>query len=202
MRLIEFKMPSEVVQNLTKQGYEYLGHGNFTQVYAKPGSDKVVRIGDGRDGWTAYADLCRRTSNPHFPKIYKLGFRSDGHFDGLKIVVAVMERLIKIDNDSKKFAEENPALTAYIVRKTAPLWWGTANWAYGGLVVPAALDGVNWRDKTAYAAWADQAAESLEPTMKAALDAISQLRGVDFDFKPDNFMRRSDGTLVITDPVW
>jgi hypothetical protein len=203
MRLEEFQSQAELSHTLASKGFDYLGHGNFTRVFAKPDATSVIRVGDGSDSWLVFANLCRQSNNPHFPKITRLGFRSDGTENGKRILVAVVERLIPLKLDSHAFTIRYTPIVAYILAAVSPDWWGKANWIYGNLcLVAQQRDQINRRDAAALHAWVAAEAKQIEPAMKAALDSISNLSGVNFDFSPDNFMRRADGTLVITDPVW
>ncbi|RYF12170.1 MAG: hypothetical protein EOO77_17920 [Oxalobacteraceae bacterium] len=200
MRLIEFKIPSDFDQIMAQKGYEYLGHGNFTKVYGKPGSNKVIRIGDMEDAWHLYASLCRRTKNPHFPVIDKIGTRRDGHD---KLLVARMERLMPIGMSPDAFAAANLPILAYVV-VAIPAIWGRADWTYGNLRLAYSKE-IGERPASndpKFIQWVNALATECEPAMKQAIAAIGGMRGVTFDFKPDNFMRRQDGTLVITDPIW
>ena len=69
-------------------GYEKLGGGLYSNVYAKPNSDRVVKIGRA-DCWPDYA--CWLIENGYSgtfgPKIYSLKFHGDFY-------VASMERLV------------------------------------------------------------------------------------------------------------
>lgn len=198
MRLIEIAIPDDFDQIMAQKGYEYLGHGTFTKVYAKPGSSKVIRIGTMDDAWHRFAGLCLRGDNPHLPRIDKIGTRRDGHDT---LLVARMERLIPVN--PKNFAAQNLPLLAHIV-VSLPTLWGKSDWCYASLRLLYSRE-TSVRPKEtdpAFRRWVLEQAQACEPSMRRAIDLIGNIRGVTFDFKPENFMRRQDGTLVITDPIW
>jgi hypothetical protein len=204
--LTESKTAEELEDVMAEKGYEHLGNGNFTAVYARPGSNKVIRIGTMEDTWHHYAALCMKTSNPHFPRIDKIGTRTGGDE---KLLVARMERLLPISEPEVDFVHNNLPMIAfialYIVQSmTQP----HKDWTFAALKYffrsqlqnTERFAGLSY--EAGFKGWVDSEAMKLERPMAQALQMIKSIPYAQFDFKPDNFMRREDGTLVITDPIW
>lgn len=83
------KSADAYARRLRRRGFALLGSGFFSDVYARPGSPWVVKVGrHERDVWPEYATLVmeRHTDNPFAPRIRRLK-RHKGFY------VAVIERL-------------------------------------------------------------------------------------------------------------
>lgn len=74
---------------LLKHGFECIGGGVFSKVYAKPGSDRCIKVAKAEDAWPAYIlwAMRKRYTGTFAPKVYSLKFHH-GYY------VAVMERLV------------------------------------------------------------------------------------------------------------
>jgi len=86
---------------LLRHGFDHIGHGLFSNVYAKPGSTRVIKIGTGTDAWTHYAlwGTAKRYAGTFSPKVYSLKFHHDFY-------VAVMERLVCTLRDSSEHSHQ------------------------------------------------------------------------------------------------
>jgi hypothetical protein len=75
---------------LERRGFVRIGGGYFSEVYAKPGSRRVIKVCQGKadDGWLAYAVWCRSNPSPFAPTVHRIKWHGDRTF-----FVAVIERL-------------------------------------------------------------------------------------------------------------
>ncbi|RYD61497.1 MAG: hypothetical protein EOP83_16870 [Verrucomicrobiaceae bacterium] len=195
--LDENKSPEEIEDVLIDKGYESLGRGNFSAVYAKPGSSTVIRIGDNDDAWPQYARVCMKQTNPHFPRIERIGTRHG-------VLVARMERLYPL-KDPKLVTENTPLLAFISIFITQAFRDRTAHWDYTmlRLIFVQSLEKRSDFSDAKFRAWADGEAMKCPRPLAQALMTIGTIQDIqDYDFKPDNFMQRADGTLIITDPIW
>lgn len=83
-----FQDQTTYMDRLVMRGFEVIGKGLYSRVLAKPGSDRVIKIGRG-DDWPRFIMLAmtKRHTGSHAPLVYSLKFHH--HF-----YVAVMERLL------------------------------------------------------------------------------------------------------------
>lgn len=203
--LNERKTPEELGDLLKQRGYTKRGEGNFSAVYQKPGSNTVLKVGTNEDSWDIYARLCRANqNNPHFPKIEKIGVIRPAHMYGTGFLVARMESLEKID-EATLIRDYTPMLCFIGMYITKSFSNRTNHWEYAYLHQRfISANPMARQDPTLFLTWANQQMMKCPKPLAQALMTINRIEmsGVEFDFKPDNFMLRRDGTLVITDPVW
>lgn len=88
--------------HLRKHGYEKLGSGLYSSVWAKPDSDRVIKVGGAYslDEWPHYVlwAISRGYAGKQAPKIYS--FKLYNPADACEVFyVAVMERLQKASRD-------------------------------------------------------------------------------------------------------
>lgn len=92
---------------LVKRGFECLGKGVYSYVYAKPGSDRCIKVATIYDAWPAYVlwAMKKRYSGTFAPKVYSLKYHNGFY-------VAVMERLVctlhDVTQDSPSGIYRNP----------------------------------------------------------------------------------------------
>src|SRR6266436_6324281 len=84
--------------NLRAKGFETIGHGLYANVFAKPNSDKVVKVA-ALDNWPTYIKWATKKgyAGKFAPKVDSLKFYDDFY-------VAIMERLVGTMHDFKKFS--------------------------------------------------------------------------------------------------
>lgn len=94
---------------LIKRGYEQIGSGAFSQVLAKPGSNRVIKVCRNPDGWGRYVKWAAEMgwAGKFAPKVYSYKYFPSGKFSGKRTVghsfyVATMERLDKTLNKLDK----------------------------------------------------------------------------------------------------
>jgi hypothetical protein len=67
--------PETLIKFLELRGYELLGDGAFSDVYAKPGEKfvlKIVHRDTSEDCYLKYINVIKNQRNPHFPKIGRI----------------------------------------------------------------------------------------------------------------------------------
>lgn len=79
-------------QGLKKHGFELLGHGYYSKVYAKPGNNRVLKVTKADDNWYDYISWARESgwAGKFAPMVYsykKVSFKGDTFF------LASMERM-------------------------------------------------------------------------------------------------------------
>ena len=79
-------------QGLKKHGFELLGHGYYSKVYAKPGSNRVLKVTKADDNWYDYISWARESgwAGKFAPMVYsykKVEFKGDTFY------IASMERM-------------------------------------------------------------------------------------------------------------
>lgn len=71
----DWNVPFALQVWLEDNGFEVVGSGFFSKVYAQPGSDKIVKVMGTKNPSAIqcgvdFAQFQRRTNNKHFPKVY------------------------------------------------------------------------------------------------------------------------------------
>jgi hypothetical protein len=166
------------IMDLKNKGYEILGRGASAIVLGKDNED-VVKIGSLHDGWLTYAKACEGQANAYLPKISNLEMH-DGYY------MADIERLHPVPESffkTKIFKQ----LAAYMLVFGG---WTNARYVYFSKFTPIQI-------KTLAKSLI---AENTE--LVSALKLIIQHKGDHaYDMHPENLMKRSDGSLVISDPL-
>lgn len=95
MRKIEYE------NKLRARGYQLIGSGLYSNVFATPKADKVVKVGD-MDEWPAYILWATKCgfAGTFAPKVFSLKFH-DNYY------VALMERLVCTIGNISRYGDEN-----------------------------------------------------------------------------------------------
>lgn len=106
-------------RRLQKHGFIKIGSGMYGTVYAKPGSDKVIKVGDIFDAWPAYIAWAKQ--NKHLgtfaPNV--TAFRIIHPRDNYPFYVAVMDRLYRVSGSPPSEHPARPLLDD-IISATLP----------------------------------------------------------------------------------
>lgn len=166
---------------LEKAGYKKLGSGAFGYVYAKEGSDKVIKLGGIDDGWLSYGKMVlkKHKDNPHAPKIDYIKVMHEG---SKPWYMAKMERLYHLYSEDK-------------YREAQKLYSNLISFAFEGEGKLSAR-GREWYVKARKKKMLSGDLFNLVADIKNDIyPFFSQ------DLNANNGMARADGTLVITDPA-
>lgn len=84
-----FENQSAYEYHLRKRGFVKIGGGLYAEVYAKPGSDKCIKVARSSDAWPEYVEWAtlEQYAGVYAPKVYSLKFHNGFY-------VALMERLV------------------------------------------------------------------------------------------------------------
>lgn len=158
-------------KGLEKRGFKLLGSGAFSRVYAKDGSDRVLKVTrTPTDGWINYINWASKKgyAGSYAPKVFSYKYFKT-KVKGGQFSVAVVERL------EQTIYKANYKHDAHAVHS---------------LLHMAANDNQMARTLVDLAA----------PGILKFNDQLRKL-GAGLDMHGGNFMLRKDGTLVFTDPV-
>ncbi len=160
---------------LTRRGFVRLGGGYFSQVYAKPGCAKVVKVcfKADEDVWADYAEWAFHNPGPMVPRVWSLKWHVD-------FCVAVLDRMTETVEDAH---DNGTSRNHYVARAfVKPL---DARWGAHGRAEPVARA----LDKDGYAA---------EAALLMTLEAVFPKHY--FDVHAANWMFDATGKLILTDP--
>lgn len=183
MRLVEFEHEPPIktaLKSYIRQGYKRIGDMSASAaVFAAPDYSDVVKVGKKSDCWLKYAKAVENSSNPHTPKIHSIGEYDGWYLAKMEFLKEVPETIFKSD----------------IYKKIAAWLNVVGGWVNGKDVY------LNKHSEADIREFASLLAKE-NPDIVDALKVIVRTRGgCNFDCHPDNIMRRSDGTLVFTDPL-
>lgn len=153
---------AEYERNLETLGFELLGKGLYSRVYAIPNHpDKVIKVAD-RDGWLEYIRWAteRGYAGKFAPKVFSLKFHNQDGF-----YVAIMERLVDTVGQMRNSST------------ISDLFHTITDW--------------KWRKKET---------DEKHPDLHAFMRELDQKQMIN-DLHDGNAMVRSDGQIVITDPL-
>lgn len=160
------------IRCLERRGFERLGSGVYSRVYAKPGSSRVIKVSTEMDGWLQY--ICwageRGYLGRQAPMVHSLKViqgRGGGVF-----YVAVMERL------------------ACTIRRAHRVNYAAALREHGAVIRGERTLREDCEIREHSPEWADFVA-----------DFKDHFFGWQKDCHDENFMARFDGSLVLTDPI-
>jgi hypothetical protein len=181
---------NEFIKKLKKMGWEFLDDGAYSNVFANPKKDYVLKINKFPDnGYATYVNMIKRARNIHFPKISDMK-HLDIFLDGYTKIyyVYLIEKLYEFKYDEgtfladivKKMIEHPNATNAY---------WFSEEF----------LNIISYRDRDIQ----ELIKKYVTPSLIAATKIISHntdINNCKIDMHGRNIMKRNDGTIVITDP--
>jgi len=197
LQLDEDTDPDEIISRARK-GMKYIGEGAFATVYGKPRGTSVIKIGSMGDNYISYAKevVKNKTPNPFLPKISKLTIVKTGndcYRDDFYIVE--MERLIPLYDYSKRMYKGNiddlMSLFSDMLEEDVP-----ARVAVKSRTMEIGLPGifkVNLAIKP-------NVVKHLSHLVRIINRSVRSSDG-STDIHSGNVMLRSNGQLVMTDPI-
>lgn len=160
------------------KGYKHLAEGAFSTVYAKPGSNRVLKIARDDCGYLAFLKFAvKNQKNPFVPKIFSVEIIK-GY--GFKLIVVLMEKLKRV-RSSTKLEAISSAFRRYIRDEYSYYTFGETK---------AFLETTKWMN--------DKSFKFLDQVGAMIRRATSN--GHDTDLHDGNVMQRG-GVLVVTDPL-
>lgn len=177
----KFGYPNEIIDFLIKNDYKLSGHGNFSQVYTKDGSNIAIKISTEYDiCWLKYVEFIKKYPNKHFIKIGKINKLEEFY-------IAFMEKLYPI-SDVTGASNVNEWFKVFIYN-----------------------DGFNSFPNDKYYSDPEiqnriMKFEHDNPELAKAFRLIKNIIGPKCSFDVStldrNCMQRRDGTIVIIDPLY
>jgi len=172
IRLKQRPKLDELTERLEALGWDFVGSGSFSIVFAKPGVPYVLKVNKMNDpGFALFANVLKKFPNKHFPRIGKVKSFS---IDGLVYKIYLVEKLRPLTG-----------ITGNIAQTLSRMAW-TGN-------IQLAID-------LAYPEVRDILEK--QPGLITATEIIRANRNetLDIDLHSANVMQRKDGTIVIIDP--
>jgi len=223
----DWDVPYALMDWLEQNGFEEVGKGYFSKVYAQPGSDKIVKLlGVKNPSATRcgieFAQFQRRTKNNHFPKVFAIKTYKAGGYQRPTYVrddvppriekpltIIIMENIpLRFEADRirwKRDKEYNMGLMIFLLMRDII---GPNDVVAADHQFPE-----GWRDviDTSYSNTNVNRTEKIwlekydsDPLVSAIKTVYSLVRKheCDFaDFKTENTRMRNDGTIVLMDAL-
>lgn len=168
-----FFSASNFGRTLIKKGYESIGSGMYSAVYAKPDSDKVIKVTQNDDGWINYAywGASKGLAGAIVPKVYsykKINIEGKTQFP---FHVSVVERFEK---EFHKIPESDDKQVL---------------WAM-----------IRLKREVKENPMVDKVMDSFYPGLSKFQEELGKKYGY-LDLHMGNFMLRKDGSFAYTDPI-
>jgi hypothetical protein len=192
----------KVYQTMADAGYKKVGRGADASVWTKDEGSVIKIITSGQTPFLKFYKFCREhPDNPHLPRFMPIQGQDHAVFKlyGAKFLQASMEKLQKIrSNSPQEFliwyledaARNNTSWDKVVTKLTANQ--GSELWKHGNQFPMETL-------QTIYKSLTEQPNRWL-PLYKTIVALRKNTGSAYWDLHTDNAMRRSDGTIVITDP--
>jgi len=170
---------SEFDHQLASMGWNEIGRGGYSGVYANKKKTYVLKISDRYDaGYEAYVKLIHNYKNVHFPRI---GDIKKLRIAGKNYYVHLIEKLIEFPYRLGEQIAENIDDAIGVLEEVPRNKIDEQLKEYFGKAIPKYI--------------------ANDPPMKEAIWLIANSPGSNWlDIHGGNFMKRKDGTIVITDP--
>ncbi len=184
---------NELVKKLEDNGIKSLGYGKFGQVFHKTGWKYVVKVFENDDAYLKYVNFCISHPNKHFP-IFNKTPTSVHQFHIRPLDSNKMMQIVKVE----------------ILQKLTDLWYEDnltdIYYFYRGITQSISLP-KNYGDNTEIhytdinRVFDDFQTRNIKSLIEA-IDLIKQKLNFRLDLHSDNLMQRSDGTIVLSDPLY
>lgn len=190
--------PGEVIEWLTKAGFQELGSGAYASVFHNPSHKRVVKVSNESDRcWTEFAMwvLNKPDPGPHLPNIAWIHQYGDPWKGDKRFFITVMEKLRPLTIDDLK--KLDPIELIYLSQKTDVL-----GYISGGKAMDKKLEKFYEKMQKSPQQLLDMYREKYTPL----IDVLRILQGTkgsfcSMDLHDENLMiRPSTGEIVVTDP--
>lgn len=196
------KTREDLINMLEQRGIKFIGGGKYGSVFAHDSWNYVLKIVEDDPHYLAFVDWAMKHPSPNFPKFEKKPlkmhvFHQRNRGDSNTMWVIKIEKLQPIQD--KKLLQflvselENMAVAAWRHENGRDIAEPRPHYMQN-MPDGTQQKGVTWADMFKQFPWM----YSLGLTYANFWEAEA---GVP-DIHGDNLMQRSDGTIVITDPVW
>jgi len=178
------KMQLALLQKLKAMGWKKIGEGSYSYVFENSSKPYILKVNKREDkGFLAYAELIKKSRNPHFPKISDRKSLEVEDVDGYRrtFQVYLIEKLRVMPEDEAIDVAYD--LEMIVLQPYLPLDQLFKNSARNRNTVPDYL--------------------RRNPLLVTACQIVGRHMktfGMRSDLHEDNIMERADGTTVITDP--
>jgi len=189
-----WKSPTQLIGWLKQNGFKKLGGGVFAVAYGKPGHNRIVKVSKRQDDcWIKFAQWAMsKTNNKHLPKIPWIK-RYQGKRKGkaTEFFITIIERLNPLTKSAiTKIADPGVLLG---LKHFADLDWVT---------METIKKNYNSYVRASSQSRKDFSSQYANHPFVRALRQINNFQGKCYqDLHMGNLMQRSDGTVIITDPI-
>ena len=192
----------KVYQTMADAGYKKVGRGADASVWYKDEGSVIKIITSGQTPFLKFYKFCRaRPDNPHLPRFMPIQGQDHTVFKlyGAKFLQVSMEKLQKIRNNSPQefliwyledAAKNNTSWDKVVTELTANQ--GSKLWKHSNQFPMETLQTI-YKTLT-------KTPDRWLPLYKTIVALRKHTGSASWDLHTDNAMRRSDGTVVITDP--
>jgi hypothetical protein len=191
-----------VYQTMADAGYKKVGRGADASVWVKDAGSVIKIITSGQTPFLKFYKFCRaHADNPHLPRFVPIQGQDHAVFKlyGAKFLQVSMEKLQKIRNNSPQeflvwyledAAKNNTSWDKVVTELTANQ--GSKLWKHSNQFPMETLQTI-YKTLT-------KTPDRWLPLYKTIVALRKHTGSASWDLHTDNAMRRSDGTVVITDP--
>ena len=184
---------NELVNELAKVGVRSLGKGRFGQVFHKSGWNYVIKVFENDSAYLEYVDFCINNPNPHYPKFIKKPLNMH-QFHVRTHHAEKMMQIVKIE----LFEKLQDNWYAINIAKLYNL--------YCGKIESIEFRKNNEYNISEYTNIEDVYKDFQQYQIKGLMEAIDMIRHnlpeYQLDLHSENLMQRSDGTVVLSDPIY
>ena len=192
----------KVYQTMADAGYKKVGRGADASVWTKDEGSVIKIITSGQTPFLKFYKFCRaHPDNPHLPRFVPIQGQDHAVFKlyGAKFLQVSMEKLQKIRNNSPQefliwyledAAKNNTSWDKVVTELTANQ--GSKLWKHSNQFPMETLQTI-YKTLT-------KTPDRWLPLYKTIVALRKHTGSASWDLHTDNAMRRSDGTVVITDP--
>lgn len=184
---------NELVQELAKVGINSLGKGRFGQVFYKAGWNYVIKVFENDNAYLDYVNFCIENPNPHYPKFIKKPlnmhqFHARTHH-AEKMMQVVKIELLQPLKDSW-YAVNLSKIFKLLNKETDEIM----------------LFNDNTQQYDSYyninEIFNDFKQYKVEELISAIYAIKHHFPNYKLDLHLDNLMQRTDGTVVLSDPIY
>lgn len=190
-----------------EHGIKFIGGGRYGAVYTHPSWDYVVKVVDYDPEYMEFVDYVIKHPNKHYPKIVKRPVKLRAFWTRRPQDTNAVVHIVKIeklqpiqDQNVLNFIVENlenfsTALYRKLHKPEVYKQYDTEVSRYKQFLLPdGSYKSVSKDEIFEQNPW-------FESLCKAYMDIVQNVQGSP-DVHAKNFMQRTDGTIVIIDPVW